>query len=65
MAEFERVAESGGGPFLFHPPVVEYRNGMDAFEDWIRTVEPVAVGDGGGSDGPGVLLDCVRPVRVT
>lgn len=54
----------GDRPFLFHPPVVEYFDGLDAFEQWIGEVEPVSVADQFDDGGTGVVLDCVRPVRI-
>jgi peptidoglycan/xylan/chitin deacetylase (PgdA/CDA1 family) len=64
MARLREQAEAGDGPFLFHPPVVEYFDGMDPFVDWIDAVAPTTVADALAGDGPGVVLDCVRPVRV-
>ncbi|SIS19898.1 polysaccharide deacetylase family protein [Natronorubrum thiooxidans] len=64
METLRAEAEAGGAPFLFHPPVIEYNDGMDAFEDWIRAVEPVTVAEQITSGGTGMVLDCVRPVRL-
>ncbi|MFB1062722.1 polysaccharide deacetylase family protein [Natrinema sp. H-ect4] len=57
-------AEAGETPFLFHPPVLEYHEGLPALEDWIRAVEPVSVAEQIERGGTGIVLDCVRPVRV-
>ncbi|WP_254525835.1 polysaccharide deacetylase family protein [Natrinema caseinilyticum] len=57
-------ADAGEAPFLFHPPVLEYHDGWSAFEEWIAAVEPVSVGDQLDRGGTGIVLDCVRPVRV-
>lgn len=64
MTQFEREAKAGNGPFLFHPPVIEYRDGLDQFEEWIQAIEPVSMSQQLQSGGTGVVLDCVRPVRV-
>lgn len=64
MAHLRDNAADGDGPFLFHPPVIEFYDGMDAFADWIDDIEPGSVADQLRGDGTGILLDCVRPVRV-
>lgn len=64
MEQLEADAAAGGAPFLFHPPVVEYHGGMDAFESWVDAVQPVTVAEQLDGGGAGVVLDCVRPVRV-
>lgn len=64
MEQLEADAAGGGAPFLFHPPVIEYYDGLDAFEGWIDAVEPVTVAEQLQTGGAGVVLDCVRPVRV-
>ncbi|MEF8857062.1 MAG: polysaccharide deacetylase family protein [Haloplanus sp.] len=64
MGRLREAAEAGDGPFLFHPPVVEYFEGTAAFEDWIDAVSPTTVAEALGGDRSGVVLDCVRPVRV-
>ena len=63
MAQLREDAD-GDRPFLFHPPVVEYHDGLDAFEQWIADVGPVSVAEQFENGGTGVVLDCVRPVRV-
>ncbi|QFU81758.1 polysaccharide deacetylase family protein [Natronorubrum aibiense] len=64
METLRTEAEADSAPFLFHPPVIEYNDGMDAFEEWIRAVEPVTVAEQIESGGTGMVLDCVRPVRL-
>ncbi|MFO7927609.1 MAG: polysaccharide deacetylase family protein [Halobacteriota archaeon] len=64
MAQLRSEADDGEAPFLFHPPVVEYHDGLDAFGEWIAAVEPVSVADQLATGGTGVVLDCVRPVRI-
>ena len=64
MTQFEQEAKAGSGPFLFHPPVIEYRDGLDEFEEWIEAIQPVSMSQQLESGGTGVVLDCVRPVRV-
>lgn len=64
MARLRDQAVAGDGPFLFHPPVVEYFDGMASFTDWIAATSPATVADALEGEGPGVVLDCVRPVRV-
>lgn len=51
-------------PFLFHPLVIEFYEGLSAVEQWVADFDPMAVGGGLEGDRPGKLLDCVRPVRV-
>ncbi|MFO7927291.1 MAG: polysaccharide deacetylase family protein [Halobacteriota archaeon] len=63
MAKLRENA-NGDSPFLFHPPVVEYHDGIGAFEEWIAAVEPVSVAEQFETGGTGVVLDCVRPVRI-
>lgn len=57
-------AAAGETPFLFHPPVLEYHEGLSAFEDWITAVEAISVAEQLERGGTGIVLDCVRPVRV-
>jgi peptidoglycan/xylan/chitin deacetylase (PgdA/CDA1 family) len=64
MDEFREEAASEDGPFLFHPPVIEYHDGLDAFANWIRDVNPVVISDIENAGETGIILDCVRPVRV-
>lgn len=64
MAQLREKADAGESPFLFHPPVLEYEDGMDAFEEWVQAVEPVTVAEQLSSGGTGMVLDCVRPVRI-
>ncbi|MDR9429927.1 MAG: polysaccharide deacetylase family protein [Natronomonas sp.] len=64
LTQLQAEAEAGDAPFLFHPPVVEYHDGLEAFEEWIETVRPVTVAGQLASGGTGVVLDCVRPVRI-
>lgn len=64
MADLRSEADAGDAPFLFHPPVVEYHDGMDAFEAWVEAVRPVSVSEQLASGGTGIVLDCVRPVRI-
>jgi peptidoglycan/xylan/chitin deacetylase (PgdA/CDA1 family) len=64
MAQLREAAEAGGAPFLFHPPVVEYYEGQTDFEDWISAVSPTTVADQFAGGGTGVVLDCIRPVRI-
>ncbi|TKR25618.1 polysaccharide deacetylase family protein [Natronomonas salsuginis] len=61
-----QLREDAGGdrPFLFHPPVVEYHDGLNAFEQWIADVDPVSVAEQFENGGSGVVLDCIRPVRI-
>ncbi|MFA9427801.1 hypothetical protein [Natronorubrum sp. A-ect3] len=44
--------------------VNEFEDGMDALEEWIQAVEPVTVAEQIASGGTGIVLDCVRPVRI-
>ncbi|MFB6069634.1 MAG: polysaccharide deacetylase family protein [Halanaeroarchaeum sp.] len=64
MDRLRDEAADGNEPFLFHPPVVEYYDGLDAFASWIADVSPVTVREQLEGDGPGVVLDGIRPVRV-
>ena len=64
MAQLHQSVESGEAPFLYHPPVIEFYDGIEAFEEWVSTVAPVSVGEQVRSGGAGIVLDCVRPVRV-
>lgn len=64
MRRLRDAAADGGAPFLFHPPVVEYYDGWDDFAGWVDAVEPVTVAEQFETGGTGVVLDCVRPVRV-
>ena len=56
-------ADAGETPFLFHPPVLEYYEGLQALEEWIRA-ESVSVAEQIEWGRTGIVLDCVRPVRV-
>lgn len=54
-----------GATFLYHPNMLEYHGAGGAFHDWIRDVSPTSVRaqlDGGGV---GMVLDCVRPFKVS
>jgi len=64
MNQFEEEAKAENGPFLFHPPVIEYRNGMEEFVEWIQSVQPVSIAEKLQSGGTGMILDCVRPVSI-
>jgi len=64
MAQLRDDAARGRAPFLYHPPVIEYYEGTQYFEEWVSDVGPVSVGDQLRSGGAGIVLDCVRPVRV-
>jgi len=64
MKEFSREAQSGESPFLFHPPVIEYRNGIANLEGWIESIQPVSMAEQLQSGGTGIVLDCIQPVRV-
>jgi len=64
MTGLREAAEAGGAPFLFHPPVIEYADGWSAFESWVEAVRPTTVAEQVAEGGTGVVLDCVRPVRV-
>jgi hypothetical protein len=64
MAILREDAREGGKPFLFHPPVVEYHDGWGEFTEWVEAVEPTTVADQLETGRPGVVLDCVRPVRI-
>jgi len=64
MKQFTREARSGEGPFLFHPPVIEYRNGIANLERWIDSIQPVSMAEQLQSGGTGIVLDCIQPVRI-
>lgn len=64
MARLRADAEEGAAPFLFHPPVIEFYDGMNAYKEWVSAVRPTTVADQLEHGGTGVVLDCVRPVRV-
>jgi peptidoglycan/xylan/chitin deacetylase (PgdA/CDA1 family) len=64
MEQFTREARSDEGPFLFHPPVIEYRNGIPSLEQWIDSIQPVSMTEQLQSGGTGIVLDCIQPVRV-
>jgi len=67
-ATFERLeaAAEPGATFLFHPNMLEYYDAMAEFEAWIEAVQPVSVGEqlAGGGEDAGVVLDCLRPMRI-
>ncbi len=64
MEQLRTDAAEGSAPFLFHPPVVEYHDGMDALETWIGEVGPTTVVEQVAGGGTGVVLDCSRPVCI-
>jgi peptidoglycan/xylan/chitin deacetylase (PgdA/CDA1 family) len=64
---FEQLSEEAvdGSTFLFHPNMLEYYDAEAEFGAFVETVEPTAVGEQVAADaGVGVVLDCLRPLRI-
>lgn len=66
QATFDTLEDAAapGETFLFHPNLVEYYDAMDEFAAWIESVEPVSVTTQLSDGGTGVVLDCLRPLRI-
>ncbi|MDY6817610.1 MAG: polysaccharide deacetylase family protein [Halobacteriales archaeon] len=64
---FDRLAEqaeSGSNGFLVHPNMLEYFDAMAAFEEWLREYQPTSVGTAIAEGGIGMVLDCLRPLKI-
>ncbi|MFB6129445.1 MAG: polysaccharide deacetylase family protein [Salinigranum sp.] len=64
---FDRLDEAAvdGATFLFHPNMLQYYGAMEAFEAWIEANDPVSIGEQtAAGEGVGVILDCIRPLRL-
>lgn len=64
---FDRLAAEAeeGATFLFHPNLIEYYGATDAFVAWLSDVDPVrSVGEQLEDGGVGIVLDCLRPLRL-
>jgi peptidoglycan/xylan/chitin deacetylase (PgdA/CDA1 family) len=53
-----------GATFLFHPNLVEYYDAAEEFDAWIEATDPVSVREQLADGGVGVVLDCLRPIKV-
>jgi peptidoglycan/xylan/chitin deacetylase (PgdA/CDA1 family) len=62
--EHLQTEAADGETFLFHPNLIGYYDGMDEFSEWIEAVDPVSVSEQLADSGVGVVLDCLRPIRV-
>lgn len=65
---FDQLGEAAvpGSTFLFHPNMIEYYRARGEFEAWIEAVGPTSVGaQVAGEEGVGVVLDCLRPLRLS
>lgn len=49
--------------FLFHPNMLEYYQAIDEFDDWVQEVTPVTIRDHLDGEGPGIVLDCLQPIK--
>lgn len=64
---FDRLADDAeaGATFLFHPNLIEYYGATAEFESWLGTVGPVrSVGEQVRDGGVGIVLDCLRPLKL-
>ncbi|WP_332900234.1 polysaccharide deacetylase family protein [Haladaptatus sp. CMSO5] len=63
---FEQLTDAAadGETFLFHPNLLDYYDANDEFAEWIEGVGPVSVGEQVEDGGVGVVLDCLRPLRI-
>lgn len=63
---FDQLREDAadGETFLFHPNLIGYYDGMGEFAEWIEAVDPVSVSEQLDTGGVGVVLDCLRPIKV-
>lgn len=63
---FDRLAErtEDGACHLVHPNVLVHYDATAEFEEWVRDVRPVSVGEGLSEGGVGLVLDCVRPLKI-
>ncbi len=50
--------------FLMHPNLQAFYGAGDAFDRWLDSRSPVTIADALESGGEGVVLDCVKPIRV-
>ncbi|WP_416841276.1 polysaccharide deacetylase family protein [Haloferax sp. DFSO52] len=58
------AAVGDGETFLFHPNLLDYYDAMDEFGDWIEAANPSSVRTQLDEGGVGVVLDCLRPLRI-
>jgi peptidoglycan/xylan/chitin deacetylase (PgdA/CDA1 family) len=65
-AAFDRIRDQTepGVALLFHPNMLEYYDGLGAFEAWFEETAPVSVGEMFEDGGVGLLNDAMRPLRV-
>jgi len=63
---FERYNEWADeqSTFVFHPPYHVHYGATDAFERWVGEVGPVSVSERLANGGPGLILDCARPLQI-
>jgi peptidoglycan/xylan/chitin deacetylase (PgdA/CDA1 family) len=64
---FEQLADEAvdGSTFLFHPNMLEYYDAEAEFAAFVEAVGPTAVGEQvAAGEGVGVVLDCLRPLRI-
>lgn len=63
---FERIRSQStpGTALLFHPNMLEYYDGFEAYADWIDEIRPVSIGEMFAEGGVGALNDAMRPMRV-
>jgi len=65
-ATFERLGDDAedGAVFLCHPNLHEYYGASDAFDGWVADHRPAAVAEMLADGGVGMVVDCVKPIRV-
>lgn len=66
-ATFDRIGEqieTGAEGVLVHPNMLEYFDAMDAFEAWLEKYQPTTVGTADTAGGVGMVLDCLRPLKI-
>lgn len=55
----------GKNAFLFHPNLAEYYNATKHLEDWIDAVQPVTISESANNQRVGIILDALRPLKVS
>lgn len=63
---FEELYEraDSDSAFLFHPNMLEYYDAIQEFERWLGAVDAVSIDERRRNGGVGIVLDCLRPLKL-
>lgn len=63
---FEELSDrtDSGSVFLFHPNMLEYYGATQEFERWLGSVDAVSIEERRRDGGVGLVLDCLRPLKL-